>query len=140
MPYKDPANQRAYQADWVRHKRAKMSNSGPKATESVSNHVEPISGGVLRHEPRIIKTVADTEAAAVARASADPEKFSLLRHEPQAFADAIREGIEAAQPLVTPSIPEHRRRRKAPRMGYEARPEGPAPELDADGNAIPVEV
>ncbi len=148
MPYADPDIARAKSAERMRKHRAKAvtpdvtpSETAARVTPSQGvtpepqivtpfplHPVTPISGPRL--EPRIIKTVADAEAVA----SAVLEK--LPRHEPRAAVSAQVGELQRIE--LIPSTG-HKRRRKAPRMGQEPWmvSNGPAPDLDADGNAIP---
>ncbi|KKN48597.1 hypothetical protein LCGC14_0651420 [marine sediment metagenome] len=115
-----------------------MSHLGPVTPDITLNNVTPdvtpLAGGVLRLEPQIIRANPPQAADVVANFKPESRTSGYARFGPQRPLKGD---------LVSPSIPEHRRRRGGLKMGFEPgqqvskSPGEIPPELDADDNPIP---
>ncbi|KKN74842.1 hypothetical protein LCGC14_0385910 [marine sediment metagenome] len=132
MPYKDPAKQREAVCQAVAKHRGKGITEAPQGITQTGKDVIPDvipvrpANQIIHHNPPLAADV-------VANFKPEPRTSGYARFGPQRPLKAS----ETA--LVSPSIPEHKRRRGGLKMGFEPWRvhEGPTPELDADGNVIP---
>ena len=120
MPYKDPAAQRAAVRKAVAKLRAKGITQGITGQQGITENVMP---DVIPVRPPTAQERAGHGQRLVGVID------ELIRAVP----------VDSEPALVSPSIPEHKRRRGGLKMGFEPNRTDvlTAPELDADNNPIP---